>query len=108
MSSYRITLIEHDGQQHELAAEEGQSIMQTALDNLVPGISGDCGGFCTCATCHGYVDPDWLQRLPPADEDELAMLEGSPYIKPNSRLTCQIKMREELNGIVVQLPESQY
>jgi 2Fe-2S ferredoxin len=103
----KIRFIEHNGTEHVVEAEVGASIMQTARDNLVPGIIGDCGGNCSCATCHGYVDPAWLDKLAPQAEDEVVMLEGAMNQESNSRLTCQIKVTRELDGIVVRLPISQ-
>jgi 2Fe-2S ferredoxin len=81
--------------------------MQIALDNAVPGILGDCGGACSCATCHAYVDARWTEKLPAVSETEAFMLEGVPEPRANSRLCCQIKMQAALDGIVVQLPEVQ-
>jgi len=104
----RIVYIEHNGTEHVVEAEAGRSVMQAALDNLVPGIVGDCGGCCTCATCHAYVDDAWLDKLPPASESERMMLDGALDVKANSRLSCQLCIRPELDRIVVRLPESQY
>jgi 2Fe-2S ferredoxin len=103
----KIRFIEHNGTEHVVEGEVGASIMQTARDNMVPGIIGDCGGNCSCATCHGYVDPDWLAKLEPQSEEEVVMLEGAMNQESNSRLTCQIKVTRELDGIVVRLPISQ-
>jgi len=103
----KVRFIEHDGTEHVVEGAEGNSIMQTARDNLVRGIIGDCGGNCSCATCHGYVDPEWIDKLEPCDENEELMLEGAMNTESNSRLTCQIKLKPELDGIVVRLPISQ-
>ena len=103
----KIRFIEHDGTEHVVEGEVGNSLMQTARDNLVPGIIGDCGGNCSCATCHGYVDPDWIGKLPPQSEEEAMMLDGAMHLENNSRLTCQIKVKPELDGLVVRLPISQ-
>lgn len=103
----KLRLIEHNGTEHVLEAEVGSSVMQTAVDNMVPGIIGDCGGNCSCATCHGYVDAAWIDRVPPKSEDEAIMLEGVLHVEDNSRLTCQLKLTPELDGLVVRLPESQ-
>ena len=73
----------------------------------MPGIIGDCGGNCSCATCHGYVDPAWIAKLPPRSENEVVMLDGVMHLEDNSRLTCQIKLTPALDGIVVRLPISQ-
>jgi ferredoxin, 2Fe-2S len=103
----KIRFVEHNGTEHVVEGEVGASIMQTARDNLVPGIIGDCGGNCSCATCHGYVDPAWVDKLEPQSEDEVVMLEGTMNQESNSRLTCQIKLTRQLDGIVIRLPLSQ-
>ena len=103
----RVRFIQHDGTEQVVQGEVGSSVMQTARDNLVPGIIGDCGGNCSCATCHGYVDPAWLDKLEPRDENEELMLDGAMDTESNSRLTCQIMLTPELEGIVVRLPVSQ-
>lgn len=104
----KIIFIEHNGAEHVVAGEEGKSLMQIAVANSVPGIIGDCGGFMACATCHGFVDDAWLARLPTQSGDETALLDISCEIQHNSRLTCQIMMRPELDGIIVRLPKLQY
>lgn len=104
----KVVYIEHNGTEHVVEAEDGKSVMQTAIDNMVPGIVGDCGGCCTCATCHGYIDGSWADRLKPKSEDENMMLEGALAVEANSRLTCQIVIQPELEGLVVRLPESQF
>lgn len=103
----KITFIEHDGTEHVVVADIGTSVMQVALNNLVPGIIGDCGGFCNCATCHGYVDGQWEASLPPANEDEQNMVSCAIDTRPDSRLTCQIQVTDELDGLVVRLPRTQ-
>lgn len=102
-----VTYIESNGTTHHVEASVDRSLMQLALDHSVPGILGDCGGSCSCATCHGYIDAEWNVKLPPISETESFMLEGVPEPRPTSRLCCQIKMRTELDGIVVRLPEEQ-
>ncbi|MGH8517928.1 MAG: 2Fe-2S iron-sulfur cluster-binding protein [Panacagrimonas sp.] len=104
----KILYIEHNGKEHLVDAEAGKSVMQNAVENLVPGIVGDCGGACSCATCHGYVDAAWVDRVDPKNEGEEAMLDGALRVEPNSRLTCQITMKAELDGLVVRLPISQF
>jgi ferredoxin, 2Fe-2S len=104
----KVVFIEFNGNEHVVEAENGKSLMQTAVDHMVPGIVGDCGGCCTCATCHGYVDEAWVARLKPRSDDETMMLEGALAVKSNSRLTCQITVQPELDGLVVRLPESQF
>ena len=102
-----VTYIESNGTTHQVEGALNRSLMQIAVDNSVPGILGDCGGSCSCATCHGYVDASWSERLAPLSESESFMLEGVPERREGSRLCCQIKMREELDGIVVHLPKEQ-
>lgn len=103
----KIKFIEADGKEHEVEAQEGQSVMQAALNNLVPGIVAECGGFASCATCHGYVDEAWLTKLPPADAAEKEMIACAYHVRPSSRLTCQLKVTHALDGLVVRLPVSQ-
>jgi ferredoxin, 2Fe-2S len=103
----RIIFIQQDGRQQQAPAEVGQSVMQVALGAMVPGITADCGGACTCATCHGYVDEAWLARVPPPSADELDMIDAACLdALPNSRLTCQVKITAELDGLVIRLPPS--
>ena len=101
--------VEADGTDHTVDVSEGETLKQAAVDNLVPGIIGDCGGYAECGTCHGYVDEAFLERLPEPSEDEQLMLEGilAP-VHHNSRLTCQLTMTPELDDIVVRLPEVQH
>lgn len=103
-----IIYVEHDGTEHPIEAQIGQSVMQNAVGNFVPGIVGDCGGVCSCATCHGYVDPSWIAKLPAKSAGEEAILEGVMRTQDNSRLTCQITMTEQLDGLIVRLPVSQF
>lgn len=104
----KILFIEHSGKQHLIDAEAGKSVMQNAVDRMVPGIIGDCGGACSCATCHGYVDPAWADKVEPKNDGEDAMLDGALHTQANSRLTCQITMTDALDGLVVRLPVSQF
>jgi 2Fe-2S ferredoxin len=103
-----ITYIEPSGQVRSLDVADGWSLMQAAISHGVDGIVGECGGSCACATCHCYVDPSRLGELPPPSEGELAMLANvSSERRPNSRLACQIKVSEALDGLVVTLPPTQ-
>lgn len=102
-----LTIIEWSGKEHHLEAETGQSVMQTALDALVPGIMADCGGSCSCATCHCYVDEAWVPRLPPPEAAERDMLECALDPLANSRLSCQLRVTAQSDGLVVRLPRSQ-
>ncbi len=103
----KLSFIENNGTVHEVDGEPGRSLMEIAVGNMVPGILADCGGACSCATCHAYVDPGWLDRLPPKSEDEAMMLEGALDVDHRSRLCCQLKMRLEWEGMVLRLPERQ-
>jgi 2Fe-2S ferredoxin len=103
-----IVFIEHNGEKREVPAEPGRSVMQAAVENAVPGIVADCGGSCSCGTCHGFIDPAWLAKIPPAGTAESAMLEGLLELQPNSRLTCQITVTADIDGMVVRLPKSQF
>ena len=101
----RILFIQPDGRQQPADAKPGQSVMQAAIGAMVPGIVADCGGACTCATCHGYVDDAWVARVPPASPDEVEMIDaGCLHTQPNSRLTCQIKVTAEMEGLVIRIP----
>ena len=102
-----IKYIQHDGTEHEANVAEGSSVMQGAIDNGIDGILAECGGACSCATCHVYVDEAWKDKIPKADDMEEAMVECVLEPKDNSRLSCQITVTAELDGLVVQLPESQ-
>ena len=103
----KIVFIEHNGREHVVDATVGKSIMQTALDHMVPGILGDCGGACSCGTCHCYVDAAWEATLPPIGENEEVMLEGTLHTESNSRLSCQLEVTPEIDGLVLRLPKSQ-
>ncbi len=100
----RIVFIDRTGGRHEVEGRNGQSIMQAAIENLVPGIVGECGGCASCATCHGLIDVRWLHQLVPQKDDERELLEGTMIAQPNSRLTCQVPMTPALDGIEIQIP----
>jgi 2Fe-2S ferredoxin len=105
----RVTYIESNGEQHQVEVPNGDSVMQGAVYNSVPGIVGECGGGLACATCHCYVDEAWREKVGPASGPESEMLEFSATeTKPGSRLSCQIVVGEGLDGLVVRLPEAQY
>lgn len=104
----KITFVEYDGNQRAVEANVGNTVMQTAAINAVPGIEADCGGGCSCATCHVYVDSDWIDIVGAANPMEDAMLSLAVSRKENSRLSCQIVVTEEMDGLVVTTPESQY
>ncbi|MDP4533890.1 2Fe-2S iron-sulfur cluster-binding protein [Marinobacter salarius] len=103
-----ITLIESNGTEHTLTGQNGQSIMQAALNAMIPGIQGDCGGACSCATCHAFVDENWVSVLPKMEDTESDMLDFASERQDNSRLTCQLTLDDSMDGMVLRLPESQY
>ncbi len=102
-----ITLIEHNGQSHTIEAETGKSLMLNAVENSVPGIDADCGGAGACGTCHCFVEDDWRTATGTADPMEESMLGMRPDRVDSSRLSCQIDICDEMDGLVVRLPEYQ-
>jgi len=103
-----VTYVSASGSSREIEVPSGMSVMQAALNHKVAEILGECGGNCMCATCHVYVDPAFMSRLPPAKENEKFMLSiAAEGPQANSRLSCQIKMSEDLNEIIVRLPGKQ-
>jgi 2Fe-2S ferredoxin len=104
----KITYIEFDGTEHVVDVKPGLSVMEGAVKNNVPGIDADCGGACACATCHVYVDDAWTGRTGEQSVMESSMLDFAENIQPTSRLSCQIKVTEDLDGLVVRMPESQH
>ena len=105
----RIRFIATDQSHQDIETATDQSLMKAAVDANVKGIEADCGGTLTCATCHVMVDAPWQEKLPPASPDELDMLDfaASP-VQPTSRLSCQIRLTPELDGLVVHLPATQH
>ena len=103
----KITYIEFNGTPHEVDVATGLSVMEGAINNSVPGIEAECGGCCSCATCHVYVDPNFKEVTGQADPLERDMLESVMDLRENSRLSCQITVTEEMDGLVVELPELQ-
>ena len=104
----KITYIEHNGTEHVVEVANGLTVMEGARDNNIPGIDADCGGACACSTCHVYVHPDWAAKLAPREDMEEDMLDFA--FEPDatrSRLTCQIKVTDDLDGLVVHMPEKQ-
>jgi ferredoxin, 2Fe-2S len=104
----RITYVESNGTEHVVSVPVGVSVMQAARDNLIPGIEGDCGGLCACATCHVYVDSEWAKRCGEPDELETNILDFAFDVTAQSRLSCQIPVTAALDGLVVRLPARQY
>ena len=102
-----ITFINYEGKQHQVELESGKSLMQLAMDNGVQGIDADCGGECACGTCHVMVGNKWLALVSDANSEELQMLEMTPERQDNSRLACQIKVTNAMDGMEVHLPEFQ-
>ena len=103
----RVTYIEHSGQKHEIEVANGLSVMEGAVQNDIPGIDADCGGGMACATCHVYVKDDWFSKLPDKENGEDDMLDQAYQPNSSSRLSCQIIISEDLNGLIVHLPEKQ-
>ena len=103
----KITFIAPDGTRYEVAAENGATVMETAIRNGVPGIEAECGGACACATCHIYVDENWRARTGEPEPMEEDMLDFAYDVRPASRLSCQIKVSDALDGLVVTVPERQ-
>lgn len=97
-----------DGAQLIYEGLDGMSVMEVAVANNVPGIDADCGGACACATCHVHVSPEWLDRLPPRAEQEQKMLDFAVGVEGDSRLSCQLAIGPELDGLVLNVPASQY
>ena len=104
----KITYIENDGSEHTVEVKNGLSVMEGAIRNNVPGIDADCGGACACATCHVYVDDAWESKTGTKSAMEESMLDFAENVEPNSRLSCQIKVSDELDGLIVRMPESQH
>ena len=103
-----ITFIDAQGESRTVEGETGSTVMETAVRNGVPGIEAECGGACACATCHVYVDTDWLEKTGKAQAMEESMLDFAEGVEPNSRLSCQISITPELDGLIVRLPLSQH
>ena len=103
----KITYIEHSGKSHTIEVQNGLTVMEGAIQNNVPGIDADCGGSMACATCHVYVKEEWFNKLPKKEDGEEDMLDMAFEPKKNSRLSCQLMVSEQLDGLVVDLPEKQ-
>ncbi len=103
----KITFIEYDGAEHSVDIQDGLTVMEGAIRNMVPGIDADCGGACACATCHVYVDPAWSGKIGERSSMEESMLDFASDVQDASRLSCQIKVTAEMDGLVVRLPKEQ-
>jgi 2Fe-2S ferredoxin len=104
----KITYIEFDGTEHVVDVKSGLSVMEGAVKNNIPGIDADCGGACACATCHVHVDDAWLAKTGDKSAMEESMLDFAEGVDDHSRLSCQIKVTDELDGLIVRMPESQH
>ena len=103
----KITYITHDNQKHEVEVQNGLTVMEGAVQNDIPGIDADCGGGMACATCHVYVKEDWFNKINKKNEGEDDMLDQAYEPKKNSRLSCQIIVSDDLDGLVVDMTEKQ-
>ena len=103
----KITYIEHNGNKHTVDVENGLSVMEGAVQNDIPGIDADCGGGMACATCHVYIGNEWFNKINQKSEGEDDMLDQAYEPKKNSRLSCQITVTEELEGLTLEMPEKQ-
>lgn len=104
----KVIFITPDNVRHEVEGENGYSVMETAINNNIDGIVAECGGACACATCHSYIDPAWLDKLPEMDDMEDSMLDAAYDRRDNSRLTCQLELNDALDGLVVHVAENEY
>jgi 2Fe-2S ferredoxin len=104
----RITFIQPDGTEQTVDGEPGSTVMETAKVNLIEGIEAECGGACACATCHVYVDDAWKEKTGAPNQMEEDMLDFACDVRPTSRLSCQIRVTPELDGLIVRIPEKQF
>jgi 2Fe-2S ferredoxin len=104
----KIIFITPDGERHEVEAENGYSVMEAAINNNIDGIVAECGGACACATCHSYIDEAWVAKMPEMDDMEDSMLDAAYDRRDNSRLTCQLEINDEWDGLVVHVAENEY
>ncbi len=103
----QITYIAFDGTERAVDVKNGASVMEGAVRNGISGIEAECGGCCSCATCQVYVDEAWRAAVGGPSKDETSILDFAPGLQPNSRLSCQIKVSDALDGLVVRMPQSQ-
>lgn len=103
-----ITFVQPDGTRQDVDAEVGMTVMEAAKKNLVEGIEAECGGACACATCHVYVDDNWVEKVGKPQEMEEDMLDFAFDVRETSRLSCQIKVTNELDGLIVSIPDKQF
>ena len=103
----KITFITHEKNEHTIEVQNGLTVMEGAIQNDIPGIDADCGGGMACATCHVYVKDDWLNKLPKKEDGEEDMLDMAFEPKQNSRLSCQLVVSDDLDGLIVNIPSKQ-
>lgn len=104
----KITYVDHEGNESVVEATNGESVMEAAIKNSIPGIDADCGGACACATCHVYVDEAFMDKVGSPEDMEQSMLDFAENVQSNSRLSCQISVSDDLDGLKVTTPESQH
>ena len=104
----KIHFVNHSGETRIIDVENGATVMEAAIRNAIPGIEAECGGACACATCHVYVDEAWREKTGKASTMEESMLDFAQNVEPNSRLSCQIKVTDALDGLIVRMPEEQH
>ena len=104
----KIIYVDHEGTERVVEATNGESVMETAIKNSIPGIDADCGGACACATCHVYVDAAFMDKVGTPEDMEQSMLDFAESVQSNSRLSCQISVSDDLDGLKVTTPESQH
>ena len=104
----KIIYVDHEGTERVVEATNGESVMETAIKNSIPGIDADCGGACACATCHVYVDQAFMDKVGNPEDMEQSMLDFAENVQSNSRLSCQISVSDDLDGLKVTTPESQH
>lgn len=103
----KITFIGSDGSSVDVDARNGHTLMEAAVDNGIVGMVAECGGACACATCHSYIDEEWLERLPAMDDMEDAMLDAAAERRPNSRLSCQLEVNDAMDGLTVTVADNE-
>jgi ferredoxin, 2Fe-2S len=104
----KITFIQHNGSEETVEGHNGMSVMEAAVKNMIPGIDADCGGACACATCHVYVESEWMSKVGSRAQMEEDMLDFAFDVRDTSRLSCQIKISDALDGLRVRIPEKQF
>ena len=103
-----LSYVDHAGTERKVEAKNGETVMEAAIKNSIPGIDADCGGACACATCHVYVDPAFMSLVGKPEDMEQSMLDFAENVRTTSRLSCQIALTDELDGLIVDMPEAQH